>query len=274
MGFQINTNTQAQFANMHSGFTQRALNTSMERVSSGLRLNSAKDGAADMSIANSLRSQHHGLLQAVKNSNDGIGVLKIADGALEEYSQLLVQARDKASAAVSDTNSVEARAALEADVKSLMDQAEQIATRTQFNGINLLDGSFTNKNFQTGAYSGQTTSVSIGDATTATLGIDDASLDLTSSAGATTAMTDIDAAIKTLDGIRSGIGSAQIGLESTVKNLENTAVNVKAAESQLRDTNYDVEMENINKLSIKQQASAFALAKSFEVQSLVLNLLR
>jgi len=147
------------------------------QLETGLRINKAADDASGLAIANQLRAQHEGLSQAIRNSNEAVSLTNIADGALQEYTDILLTAREKASQAISDSNSAESRAALEADVKALMDSADVIAQQTEFNGIKLLDGTFTNKVFQTGAYSGQTTSISIADTTIATLGIDDASLD-------------------------------------------------------------------------------------------------
>jgi len=246
----------------------------MERLSTGLRLNRAADGSSDLSIANQLRAQATGLSAAIKNSNDAIVLLKIADGALSEYSNTLNEVHDKVNSAVNDTMSAEARTALQNDVNKLLAQADNIATRTKYNGINLLDGAFSNKKSQTGAYSGETTEVSTGDATIATLGIDTSNIDLSDVDAATTTLGKIETAITSLDGIRSGIGSDQLNLESNVRNLDTTVVNIKAAESSLRDTDYAEEQEKLNKNSIRAQANAFAMEKSTQLQSLVINLLR
>ena len=274
MSFRINTNTSANFANVYGRQTQSKIDKSLERLSTGLRINRAADDSAGMQIANQLRSQSEGLLQANKNANDAIGLVKISDGALEEYQKLLVTARDKAIQASSDTNSDDARAALEEDVKQLMEQADKIATETQFNGISLLDGTFTNKVFQVGSESGQTIAMSIGDAKTATLGVDDASIDLTTQTGADAAIQSFDTAIKTLDGIRSNIGSTQLALESRVRVNEATQVNVAAAESQIRDVDYAKEDAELQKNNIIMQANQYALQMSFQNQELVLGLLR
>ena len=244
----------------------------LEQLQTGKRINSAADDSSGLAIANQLQTQHQGLAQAVRNSNDGIALVKIADSALQEYTDILLLARDKASQAVSDTNSVESRAALEADVKALMESADIIAKQTSFNGINLLDGTFTGKTLQTGAYSGQTTSITINNADAATLGIDDASVDLTTSAGAATAMTDIDAAMKTLDGIRSSIGSTQQGLESRVRNMETTIVNIQSAESNIRDVDVVQARADLDQWNIKNQAATFAFTMSAQTQQNVLRL--
>jgi flagellin len=274
MSYRINTNTSALFTNMYGRETARQADLSLEKLSTGLRINRAADDSAGLSIANQLRSQSQGLLQANKNASDAIGLVQIADGALEEYSKILVLARDKSVQASSDTNSPEARAALEEDVKQLLQQADDISQQTSFNGINLLDGSFTTKKFHVGSEAGQTITMSIANTDIASQGIDDASIDLTTQAGAEAAITSLDNAIKSIDAIRSGIGSTQSSLESRIRVNDITSVNVKAAESQIRDVDYAAEQENLNTLSIKQQAGAYALTKSFESQSLVLNFLR
>jgi flagellin len=244
------------------------------QLETGKKINSSKDDASGLSIANQLKSQHQGLSQAIKNSNDAISLTTIADGALQEYTDILLLARDKASQAVSDSNSVESRAALEADVKALMESADEIAKQTSFNGINLLDGTFTAKKFQTGAYSGQTTSISIANVDNATLGIDDASIDLTSSAGAATALTDIDAALKTLDGVRSGIGSVSQGLESRIRNMETTKVNIQSAESTIMDVDEAQARADLDQWSIRSQASMFAFQMAQQTQQSILSLFR
>jgi len=242
------------------------------QLETGKRINKASDDASGLAIANQLQSQHQGLSQAIRNSNDAISLTNIADGALQEYTDILMEARDKASQAISDSNSTESRAALEADVKALMESADEIAKQTSFNGINLLDGTFTNKSFQTGAYSGQTTSISIANVDAATLGVDDASLDLTTGAGAATALTDIDAALKTLDGVRSGIGSVTSGLESRVRNMETTKINIQAAESNIRDVDEAQARADLDKWSIRSQASTFAFQMAQQTQQNILRL--
>lgn len=244
----------------------------LEQLQTGNRINKAADDASGMAIANQLRSQHQGLDQAIRNSNDAVGLTNIADGALQEYTEILMLARDKASQAVSDTNSVESRAALEEEVKALMESADVIAKQTSFNGINLLDGSFTNKQFQTGAYSGQTTGMSIANTDITALGIADGDIDLTSSAGGTAAMVSIDAAIKSLDGIRSGIGATTQRLESGVRNMETTKINIMSAEDNIRGVDEAQARADLDEWNIKSQAATFAFSMSAQVQQNILRL--
>ena len=274
MSFRINTNVNALFANVYGRQTQMKIDSSLEKLSTGLRINRAADDAAGMAIANQLRSQSQGLLQGNKNAQDAIGLVKIADGAMDEYQKILVTARDKSVQAASDTNSPEARAALEEDVKQLLEQADQISKNTAFNGINLLDGTFTAKKFQVGSESNQTIGMSIANTDIASQNIADADIDLTTQAGADAAIVSLDAAIKSIDGIRSGIGSTQNALESRVRVNAATAVNVMAAESQIRDVDYAAEQEKLTKNNIKMQANTYALQQSFQNQQMVLGLLR
>jgi flagellin len=252
--------------------SQKELNKYNLQMQTGLRINKAADDSSGLAIANQLKTQYDGLVQAIDNSNNAISLTNIADSALQEYTNILTEARKKASEAVSDSNSTESRAALEADVKALMESADNIAKQTQYNGINLLDGTFTNKLFQTGAYSGQTTSISIGNLDTATLGIDDGSIDLTSSAGATSAMDAIDAAMKTLDTERGNIGSVTQKLESNVRNLETTSVNIKAAESTIREADLAEAKAASDAWSIKNQAASYAFSLAAQTQQNVLRL--
>jgi flagellin len=242
----------------------------LEQLQTGKRINRAADDASGMDIANQLRSQHQGLAQAVRNSNDAINLTNIADGALQEYTDILMEIRDKTSQAVSDSNSAESRAALQADIDALVESADAIASNTQFNGINLLDGTFTNKQFQTGAYSGQTTSISIDGVASTDLGID--TLDVTDSATSATSMDAIDQALKDLDTIRSGIGSVTNGLESKVRNMENTITNIKDAESTIRDVDEAQARADLDQWNVRNQAATFAFSMAAQTQQNILRL--
>jgi len=241
-----------------------------EQLQTGKRINKAADDASGMAIANQLRSQANGLGQAIRNSNEAISLTNIADGALEEYTKIIMEVRDKAAQAISDSNSTESRTALQNDINELIKSAEAIANDTSYNGIKLLDGTFTNKVFQTGAYSGQTTSISISSTKTADLGIDGLTVD--SATNAATALDDIDAALKSLDGIRSGIGSVTQGLESKVRNMEATQQNVLAAESNIRDVDEAAAKAELDNWTVRNQASMFAFQMAARQQQNILRL--
>lgn len=162
MGFRINTNIAAMNAHTSSMVNNRNLDNSLAKLSSGLRINTAADDASGMSIADSLRSQASALGQAIANANDGISMIQIADKAMDEQLKILDTIKVKATQAAQDGQSAQSRQALQSDIKRLMESLDNIAKTTSFNGQSLLAGSFTNKEFQVGAYSNQSVSVSIG----------------------------------------------------------------------------------------------------------------
>lgn len=250
--------------------SQNQMQKLLEQLQTGKRINRAADDSSGMAIANQLSSQAHGLGQAIRNANDAIGLTNIADGGLQEYSDILIKIRDKASQAVSDSNSADSRAALKADIDALVASAEKIATNTSFNGINLLDGTFTGKKFQTGAYSGQTTDISISSTKTADLGIN--SLDVSDATNASTSLTSIDAAIKSLDTIRSSIGSVTQGLESRVRNMTTTKVNIETAESNIRNVDEAQARADLDKWNVRNQAATFAFSMASQTQQNILRL--
>jgi flagellin len=401
MGFRINTNISAMNAHRNSVQTNLGLDKSLNSLSSGLRINKAADDASGMAIANSLRSQANGLGQSIANANDAIGVTQTADGALEEYTKIVDTIRTKAIQAASDGQTLDTRTKIQSDIDRLMEEAQNIATTTAFNGQTLLNGAFQNKSFHIGAYSGETVKLSIGDArtdkvaefsflestigfggTTATSsgqsaqlsahvvnadgstgtvavtatfttgthsayevaqavvdafnaeaqtegvdirasiyedldstsgtaqygirlsssgditgvgltdGIDDgltttiaastaagltnnlSTIDVTTRQAAEKAIIIADYALKDLDNTRSDIGSVQNQLESTIRNISVTQVNVQAAESQIRDVDFAAESANFAKLNILAQSGSYAMSQANAVQQNVLRLLQ
>jgi len=170
MGFRINTNIAAMNSHRNAMATNAGLDKSLNSLSSGLRINKAADDASGMTIADSLRSQAQGLGQAINNANDGVAVVQTADGALDEYINIINTVRTKAIQAASDGQNTDSRAAIQADIDRLLEAANGIANTTQFNGQKLLDGTFTNKAFHIGAYAGETVSLSVGNVQTNSVG--------------------------------------------------------------------------------------------------------
>ncbi len=164
MGFRINTNVAAMNAHMNSLNNNRALDKSLTALSTGLRINKAADDASGLAIANQLKSQASGLGQAIRNANDGINLAQTADGALEEYTNIINTVRTKAIQAASDGQTDKSRKAIQSDIDKLLEEAQNIAKSTSFNGQKLLSGAFTDKKFQIGAYSNETVSMNISDA--------------------------------------------------------------------------------------------------------------
>ena len=170
MGFRINTNIGAMNAHRNAVQNNVALDKSLQRLSSGLRINTAADDASGLAIANQLKAQATGLGQAVRNANDGIGVMQTADGALDEYENIINTVRTKSIQAASDGQNADSRKAIQSDISKLMQEANNIAKTTSFNGQKLLNGSFQNKAFQIGAYSNETVGINIGNTQINTIG--------------------------------------------------------------------------------------------------------
>jgi len=357
------------------------LNKDLQQLSSGLRINTAADDASGLAIANSLRQQAQGLGQAIANANDGIGVMQTADGALEEYENIINTIRTKAIQAASDGQNADSRAKIQADIDRLLEEAQNIASTTSFNGQTLLNGGYHDKSFHIGAYSGETVNISINDTqiaavstfaladgttalasggvsttlsvtvngvdvtasitaadttgntslqnaqalvdafnaaaqaasaeirasaieTTAgtgnyTVRLDSAyniditasggtgladtnagltnnlsTIDVTSRAGAETAIIISDYALRDIDQTRSDIGSVQNQLESTIRNISITQVNVTAAESQIRDVDFAAVSADFNKNNILAQSGTYAMSQANAVQQNVLRLLQ
>ena len=180
MGFRINTNIAALQAHTSASMNNKSLDNSLSRLSSGLRINKAADDASGMAIADSLKAQANGLNQAINNANDGVAVVQTADGALDEYINIVNSVRTLAIQAASDGQNTESRAAIQRDIDALLTSADSIATTTSFNGQQLLDGTFINKAFHIGAYAGETVGFSVSNTQTDSLG------SITSMTGATT----------------------------------------------------------------------------------------
>ena len=275
MGFRINTNVGAMNAHRNSTMNNVGLDKSLNALSSGLRINRAADDASGLSIANKLSAQSQGLGQAISNSNDGIGLIQTADGALEEYGNILKRVRVLAVQAANDTQDTDSRSYIKLEIDALLAEAEDIADTTKFNGVNLLDatggaaGTFT---FHTGAYSTETQSVVIGDAQTAALVSGNQTVDTQANAELT--ISAMDDGITAVDGLRATLGAAQNKLESTVRNISVTQVNVAAAESQIRDVDFAAESATFAKHNILAQSGSYAMSQANAVQQNVLRLLQ
>lgn len=253
--------------------TNNAMDRSMERLSSGFRINRAADDAAGLAISEKMRAQIGGLEQASRNALDGISLIQTAEGALDETHNILRRTRDLAVQAGNDTNTDDDKAKLQLEVAELIEEVDRIATTTQFNGENLLDltggtaGTFT---LQIGANSGQTLDVSIGDMQAAALTVDD--VDVTA-ADLGAELDKIDAAIDTVSDERAKLGANQNRLEHTINNLDTTRENLQAAESRIRDTDMAAEMSEMTKNQILTQAGTAMLAQANQKSQGVLQLL-
>ena len=243
----------------------------MDRLSSGKRINSAKDDAAGLAISTRMDAKVRGLSQAIRNSNDGISLAQTAEGALQETSNILVRMRELAVQAANGTSSASDRTALQAEATQLLAQIDDIATRTDFNGTVLLDGS-ANLDIQTGVDSGQIVNITIGDMQAAALGV--AAVDISTAAGASTALGLLDTAVNTVASSRADLGAVQNRLESNVNNLTSTVTNLAEAKSRIADADYSAESTKLASSQILAQASTAMLAQANQSQQGVLNLLR
>jgi len=280
MGFRINTNIGAMNAWRNATMNNIQLDKSLNSLSSGLRINKAADDSAGLAIADKLSAQSEGLGQAIRNANDGIGLIQTADGALDEYTHILKRVRVLATEAANDTQDTTSRGHIQKEVNALLQEASSIAATTKFNGVKLLDGtggSSSNGNFtfHIGAYKDEIQSAQIGTNTvTAIVGGAISSIIVTNRASAEATIGKMDTALDNLNAKRATIGAAQNKLESTVRNISATQVNVTAAESQIRDVDFAAESSNFAKHNILAQSGSYAMSQANAVQQNVLRLLQ
>ncbi|MBO2522098.1 MAG: flagellin Hag [Clostridia bacterium] len=273
---RIVNNIMAMNAHRQLVINQNGISKSIEKLSSGLRINRAGDDAAGLSISEKMRSQIRGLRMASKNAQDGISLIQTAEGALTEVHAILQRMRELViQAANLGTQEQEDLDALQNEIVQLIEEIDKISERTEFNEKKLLDGSYTGQVFQIGANEGQTMSVEIGAMSAAALGVDglDVSAFISDSSLIDTALANVDDAIKTVSEERSKLGAYQNRLEHTIANLDNAAENLQAAESRIRDVDMAYEMMNFTKFQILQQASTAMLAQANLAPQSVLQLL-
>ena len=235
----INHNISALNAHRQLGANQNSVQGSLEKLSSGLRINKAADDAAGLAISEKMRNQIKGLEQASTNAQDGISLIQTAEGALNETHAILQRMGELYTQAANETLTDEDAGKIQAEVEELVAQIDDIATQTKFNTKSILDNTET-LTFQVGANSGDTITLDLSDNQSAALGIDAlAALDGTN-ATATTNLEAVQAAINTVSENRSNLGAVQNRLEHTINNLGASAENLTAAESRIRDVDYDL----------------------------------
>ena len=267
----VQHNLTAMNANRQLGITAGAQAKATEKLSSGYRINRAGDDAAGLSISEKMRSQIRGLNKASSNAEDGVSLIQTAEGALNEAHAILQRMNELSTQAANDTNTSADRTAIKKEIDALVDELDRIASTTQFNTMNLLDGNFTGKNLQVGALEGQVIGISIGAMDATTLGVN--SLDVSSNSAAGTSMTAIQDAIEKVSSQRSSLGAIQNRLEHTIANLDTTSENTQAAESRIRDTDMAAEMVDYSKNTILAQAGQSMLAQANQATQGVLSLL-
>jgi flagellin len=286
VGLRINNNIAAFNAYRNLSVTDSAMSKSLEKLSSGYRINRAADDAAGLAISEGLRSQIGGLKVAVRNAQDGISVVQTAEGALNESQAILQRMRDLAvQAANGGSQDATAQAAADTEFQQLNKELDRIANTTNFNGNSLLNGNF-NGAFQvdSGTATGSVINVDLTAATGALngltiTGLDSAGLatgtaDLTTTANATSAIGTLDSALKDVSTVRAKLGAYQNRFEHTINNLNVAVENLSASESRIRDVDMASEMVNFTKNQILSQAGTAMLAQANQAPQSVLKLLQ
>ena len=256
------------------GTVTNALSKSTEKLSSGYKINRAADDAAGLSISEKMRSQIRGLDKASSNASDGISLIQVAEGALNESHSILQRMNELATQAANDTNTSVDRKAIKKEMDQLASELDRISSTTQFNTMNLLDGTFKGMKLQVGATSGQTITISINEMKASKIGLTSDKLKVSSNASAGVTMEAIQAAITKVSEQRSNLGAIQNRLEHTINNLETTSENTSAAESRIRDTDMAEEMVEYSKNNILTQAGQSMLAQANQQTQGVLSLLQ
>ncbi|HIJ84673.1 MAG: flagellin domain protein [Magnetococcales bacterium] len=282
MALAVNTNMASINAQRHLLSSTGALGKTFERLSSGLRINRAADDAAGLSISTRMTSQVRGINQAIRNANDAISVVQVADGALEETTNALQRIRELAVQGANDTLIAGDREDLQREINQLVYEVQRISTQTEFNNQKVVNGSFSAKKFQVGPDGGQTIMLSITKASVAALGVNSANVKLYS-AGATTGaqmqsmanvlISRVDSALDSVSDIRSKLGAFQNRFDAVIANLSNVVENTEAARSRILDADIAYETANLTKNAILQQAGTAILAQANQQPQIALQLL-
>ena len=271
----INTNVSALKASNASNRADKMMGVAMERLSSGKRINSAKDDAAGMAIATSMTAQVRGMNQGIRNANDGISMAQTAEGALSEVDNMMQRIRELAVQATSGTYAAGDKANLQSEVTQLTTQITNVLANSEFNGSKLFDGTAGTSGLvtvQAGANAADTVSLTFSDLTTDTAITGVTSVDLTTATNAVLAT--IDTGLDKVSTTRASLGAGQNRLESVVNTLTNTSINLSDARSRIEDADYSAETTALAKSQILSQASTAMLAQANQSQQNVLSLLR
>ena len=268
----VQHNLTAMNTSRQLGLVQSSQSKATEKLSSGYRVNRAGDDAAGLAISEKMRYAIRGLNKASDNAQNGISLIQVAEGALNETHAILQRMNELATQAANDTNTSTDRTAIQQEIDQLTSEINRIQSTTQFNTMNLLDGSFSSKNLQVGLLSGQKIQISISNMDATSLGVNNLSVSSFTKAGA--AMDAIQAAIDLVSTQRSKLGAIQNRLEHTINNLDTTSENTQAAESRIRDTDMADEMVEYSKNNILAQAGQSMLAQSNQSTQGVLSLLQ
>lgn len=274
MGMQIATNVSALNAYRNLSNTQNDLSKSLEKLSSGLRINRAADDAAGLSISEGLKAQASGYAVAARNAQDGISVIQTAEGALTEVQDILQRVRDLAVQGANGSNNEDSRTAIETEITALGEELTRVAEATNFNGIKLLNADNASLTFHVGAGSEATEDqIEVTLTDFSGLGATIAALKVTDAGVAATSIAAIDEEIKNVSAARSGLGAAQNRLESTINSLNVGQENITAANSRIRDTDMASEMVKFTASNILSQAGVSMLSQANQSTQGILKLL-
>jgi flagellin len=275
MGLRIYNNVEAQNAHRQLQATNTAISRTMERLSSGLRINRAADDAAGLAVSEEMRTQIRGMRVAARNALDGVSMVQVADGALGGVNDMLQRVRDLAVQAANGTLTDLQRNNLDREVQSILSEIARVAAETEFNGIKILSGSVATAasavTLQVGANGSQVIAFTIGTMSAEDLGV--SGLAVSTAASATAAIASIDAAIRTVNSQRAQMGAIQNRLEQTISRLDLTSENLQAAESRIRDADMAAEMIQFTRNQILQQSGTAMLAQANQAPQSVLQLL-
>lgn len=277
---RINSNISALNAWKTLRSTDNSMSRSMEKLSSGSRINRAADDAAGLAISEKMKTQIRGMNQAIRNAQDGISLIQTAEGALNESHAVLQRMRELAIQAANGTNTTADRGKIGLELSALREELSRVGTDTEFNTLTLLTGGITNQTFHVGANNGQQITYSIADMRATALGVQQATIDALSAAdaatqiaNANTLLDEVDVAISSISDERAQLGAVQNRLNHTIANLEASSENISAAESRIRDVDMAHEMMNFTKNQILIQAGTAMLAQANMKPQSVLQLL-
>jgi len=276
MGLRINTNTASLNAQRVLWGTKLGLDKSMERLASGYRINRAGDDAAGLAISENLRAQVRGLKQASRNANDGISLVQVAEGAMNELSSILIRLRELAVQAASDTIGSTERGFLNVEYDQLISEVDRIADATEFNGTQLLAGVGSIMDFQVGIRNNPeidriSFDSSKADANSAALGVNLTSV--ADKASAQNALSALDNAIMSVSAMRADFGALQNRLQTTVSNIQNSVENMSSANSRIRDVDVAEETSEMTRSKILLEAGTSVLAQANQSANIALSLL-
>lgn len=278
MGLRISTNVSSLNAQRHLRNTRRLLDRSLERLSSGYRINRAGDDAAGLAISEKLRAKTRGLIQAQRNASDGVSLIQVAEGGLSEIQNILVRLRELGVQAASDTIGREERRYLNEEYQSLKEEIDRIANVTEFNGTNLLDGTGGSLDFQvnTGGLNilgvdRITFDAFKSDVNADKLGLSELGVD--SKADAQRSLSIIDLAIENVSSIRGDLGAIESRLNSTIRNLSVSVENLSAANSRIKDVDIASETSELTRNTVLVQAGVSVLSQANSIPRMALSLL-